>query len=202
MYFVNMNYLAHAYLSFGDPSLLLGNMISDFVKGKKQFDYPLPIQKGIILHRAIDSFTDAHPATKAATAFFKPNYRLYSAAFIDVIYDHFLANDSGVFKANTLLPFTQEVYELLEKQQNHMPDYFKMIFPYMKEQNWLYNYQYKWGIEKSFGGLVRRATYLKESAIAFELFQLHYEVLGQYYNDFFPELKKMALEKWSQLQIT
>jgi acyl carrier protein phosphodiesterase len=30
-----MNYLAHAYLSFGEPDILAGNMISDFVKGKK-----------------------------------------------------------------------------------------------------------------------------------------------------------------------
>ena len=41
-------------------------MISDFVKGKKQFDYPINIQKGIQLHRAIDTFTDQHHATKAA----------------------------------------------------------------------------------------------------------------------------------------
>ena len=40
--FVNciMNYLAHAYLSSGDPSIPAGNMISDYVKGKKKFDYP------------------------------------------------------------------------------------------------------------------------------------------------------------------
>ncbi len=37
-----MNYLAHAYLSFNDPEILVGNMISDFVKGKKKFDYPIP----------------------------------------------------------------------------------------------------------------------------------------------------------------
>ncbi len=41
-----MNYLAHAYLSFGDPDILAGNMISDFVKGKKKFDYPGPDTNG------------------------------------------------------------------------------------------------------------------------------------------------------------
>ncbi len=59
-----MNYLAHAYLSFNMPDILVGNMISDFIKGKKQFDYPLPVQKGIRLHRAIDTFTDTHAATQ------------------------------------------------------------------------------------------------------------------------------------------
>ncbi len=52
----SMNYLAHAYLSFHDPEVLVGNMISDFVKGKKQYDYPDGIQKGIRLHRIIDLF--------------------------------------------------------------------------------------------------------------------------------------------------
>ena len=53
-----MNYLAHAYLSFNDQEILTGNMISDFVKGKKKFDYPSRIQAGINLHRLIDNFTD------------------------------------------------------------------------------------------------------------------------------------------------
>ena len=71
-----MNYLAHAYLSFNQQEILVGNMISDFVKGKTKFNYPEGIQKGIALHRAIDEFTDTHPATKEAAAFFRPAYRL------------------------------------------------------------------------------------------------------------------------------
>lgn len=67
-----MNYLAHAYFSFGDPAILTGNMISDYVKGKKQFDYPIAIQKGIKLHRAIDQFTDDHATTKAIKQIFLP----------------------------------------------------------------------------------------------------------------------------------
>jgi acyl carrier protein phosphodiesterase len=202
MYFVCMNYLAHAYLSFNEPSLLLGNMISDFVKGKKKFDYPISIQHGIALHRAIDNFTDKHPATKEAAAFFKPTYRLYAGAFVDVVYDHFLANDQNVFTPDTLLLFTQKTYEILEKQQQYMPAFFQSMFPYMKTQNWLYNYQYKWGIEKSFGSVVRRAAYLTESGIAFELFQQHYHALNQCYNVFFPELKEMCLQEWDRLQKT
>ena len=86
-----MNYLAHAYLSFNEPAILVGNMISDFIKGKKQFDYPGPIQKGIRLHRDIDNFTDTHPVTQQLKSYFRPAYRLYSGAFSDVVYDHFLA---------------------------------------------------------------------------------------------------------------
>ena len=65
-------------------------MISDFVKGKKKFDYPAGIQKGIMLHRHIDNFTDTHEATREAKEIFRPHYRLYSGAFVDVVYDHCL----------------------------------------------------------------------------------------------------------------
>ena len=76
-YSYTMNYLAHAYLSFNKPEILIGNLISDFVKGKKKFDYSTGIQKGIALHRAIDQFTDDHAITQSAKLFFKPAYRLY-----------------------------------------------------------------------------------------------------------------------------
>ena len=88
-----MNLLAHAWLSFNQPDILVGNMISDYVKGKSKEAYPAEIQRGIMLHRAIDTFTDVHPSTIAAKQFFRPQYRLYAGAFVDVVYDHFLAND-------------------------------------------------------------------------------------------------------------
>src|SRR4051812_28673904 len=95
--FVGMNYLAHAYLSFNDPEILVGNMVSDFVKGKVKLSFSGKILTGINLHRAIDGFTDTHPATRKAMEFFRPSYRLYSGPIMDVLYDHFLANDAGIF---------------------------------------------------------------------------------------------------------
>ena len=92
-----MNYLAHAYLSFNNPGILAGNMISDFVKGKRKYDYPQKIQQGIAVHREIDRFTDTHPVTKEAKEIFRPAYRLYAGPLIDVVYDHFLANDIDQF---------------------------------------------------------------------------------------------------------
>src|ERR1700709_705966 len=97
-----MNYLAHAYLSFNDPEILIGNLISDFVKGKAKYDYPERILAGINLHRAIDNFTDTHDSTRIAKEVFRPYYRLYSGAFIDVVYDHFLATDATEFSAASL----------------------------------------------------------------------------------------------------
>src|SRR5687767_11792848 len=169
-----MNYLAHAYLSFQHPEILVGNMISDFVKGKKKFDFPESIQKGIALHRAIDRFTDEHEASKKAKGVFRDTYRLYSAVFVDVVYDHFLACDENEFPGESLLHFSSQVYRVLEKNFLILPEKFQQVFPYMQAHNWLYHYRFRWGIERSFGGLVRRSAWLTESDSAFLLFNENY----------------------------
>lgn len=195
-----MNYLAHAYLSFNMPDILVGNMISDFIKGKKQFDYPLPVQKGIRLHRAIDAFTDAHAVTQELKSFFKPQYRLYAGAFGDVVYDHFLANDSRLFPTATeLKQFTSNSYIVLKEYSAMFPPMFGRMFPYMMEQDWLYHYRFREGIQKSLGGLVRRAAYLTESEIAFNLFNEHYAAMEACYAAFFPELEIFATHHLQQL---
>jgi acyl carrier protein phosphodiesterase len=194
-----MNFLAHAYLSFGDAEILAGNMISDFVKGSSRFMFSGKIQKGIMLHREIDEFTDAHPATKKAKEFFRPHYRLYSGAIMDVLYDHFLANDETNFTDEGLKEFTLASYRQLENPAFHLPGRFLQVFEYMKAENWLYNYRQKEGIRKSLYGLVRRAKYLSESDTAYNLFIQHYVSLLECYQDFFPDVKQFAKEKFSAL---
>jgi acyl carrier protein phosphodiesterase len=187
-----MNYLAHAYLSFNNPDILVGNMISDFVKGKKQFDFPPSIQQGIQLHRAIDSFTDLHPATKEAKLLLKPAVGAYAGAFMDIVYDHFLALDANELSEPAWKEFAALTYQQLFARETFLPDKFARMLPYMASQNWLFNYRYPEGIEKSFGGLVRRAAYLEDHRAVFDLFIEHYNELGIHYKKFFPDVKKYA----------
>ena len=194
-----MNYLAHAYLSFNESGILTGNMISDFVKGKKKFDYNNTIQKGIILHRAIDEFTDSHIATKKAKLFFKPDYRLYSGAFVDVVYDHFLAIDENEFDESSLKKFSLHTYDLLNADEEFFPENFKHLFYYMRSENWLFNYKFKQSVYKSFAGLVRRASYMHEHQTAYNIFEKNYDELKTCYQNFFPSVKHFAFEKLQQL---
>ena len=195
-----MNYLAHAYLSFNQPDILAGNMISDFVKGKKKFDFSAEVQKGITLHRAIDEFTDFHAVTQIAKSYFKKDYRLYSGAFVDVLFDHFLANDKNQFAdENELDSFCKKTYIILQNEQVGMPEKFLQMLPYMQQQNWLYHYRTMDGMQKSFAGLARRAVYLNESEIAFKIFEDKYDELSECYQLFFPELKNFAFQQFNQL---
>lgn len=196
-----MNYLAHAYLSFGKPGIVTGNLISDFVKGKKKYGYPEKIFNGIELHRRIDEFTDSHEATSEAKVFFKPVYRLYAGAFVDVVYDHFLANDRNEFPAERdLFSFTQTVFSMVDADSDYLPERFALIFPFMKSQNWLYNYRLTDGINKSFHGLVRRALYMEDANPAFRIFNENYDQLRICYERFFPHVKSFAHKYLSNLQ--
>lgn len=236
-----MNYLAHAYLSFNNPEILAGNLVSDFVKGRKKLDFPEGIQKGIVLHRDIDNFTDTHETTRRAKVFFKPAYGLYSGALTDVVYDHYLANDPKEFfpegsahavqavaaegagsneeaegagpdgaaegtspdGAARLAAFAERTYQQMEQQMAPLtavfPERFVRMFPYMRSQNWLYNYRYKEGIYNSFAGLSRRALYMSGPEAAVEVFDKHYGELKACYDAFFPSLKHFAFSRFLEL---
>jgi acyl carrier protein phosphodiesterase len=197
--FLIMNFLAHAYLSFGNKEILVGNMISDSVKGKAQYDFIEGIQKGIVLHRRIDDYTDRHSAVKEAKEYFRPDYRLYSGPIIDILFDHFLAKDSKQFSPLDLNQFTKNVYQVLDEYTVHLPLRFVPIFTYMQSENWLFNYQYKEGITKSVRGLVRRSSYLNDSDTAIHLFHQHYNELETCYHQFFEDVKFYAKEQLTLL---
>jgi acyl carrier protein phosphodiesterase len=189
-----MNFLAHAYLSFGEKEILVGNIISDFVKGKAQYDFIPGIRKGIVHHRLIDDFTDTHYAVKKAKEVFRADYRLYSAPIIDILFDHFLAKDTLMFDTG-LKNFSEDVYRVLDMHAAHLPLRFVPVLAYMKNENWLFNYQYKQGIEKSIRGLVRRASFLEDANTAIALFNTHYNALEECYYSFIEDVKLFAKEQ-------
>ena len=187
-----MNYLAHAYLSFDNAGILVGNMISDFVKGRRKYDLPESIQRGITIHRKIDTYTDQHLANRELKLIFKPYYGLYSSAIMDVLFDHFLANDEEIFDDASLMEFSLRSYSTLDPYQEWFPDKFARMYPWMKSQNWLYHYRFREGMRNSLGGLARRALYMPDPAHAYSLFEEHYETLRAGYREFFPDLVEMT----------
>ena len=194
-----MNFLAHAYLSFNHPGILVGNMISDFVKGKKKYDYPHDVLGGINLHRAIDAYTDMHPATKEAKTFLASAAGPYAGAFVDVVYDYFLANDKTQFKAGQLAQTAQNTYTTLQQHEAILPHPFSLMLPYMVQHDWLGNYKTKIGIAKSFNGVAHRAKYLESSTAIYQLFEQHCSSLQECYNVFFPDVKLFAHQQFQAI---
>lgn len=185
-----MNYLGHAFLSGDDAELLAGNMIGDYVKGKKILEqYPEQVKNGILLHRKIDAYTDTHPASMRAKVWFREVYGMYSGAIIDTIFDHFLANDARYFSSQQeLRSFTQGVYKKLEQQKEYFPEKFSHLFPHMQEHDWLYNYRTLQGIQRSLKGLERRAKYIPPIEDAYQILIVSYYQLQQCYYEFIEDV--------------
>jgi len=186
-----MNFLAHSYLSFSEEQLV-GNMIADFVKNRDVARLPESIQKGIKLHRAIDTFTDAHPLIHEAKAPFRPLVRLYSGAFVDVAFDYFLANDTTENSQREWQEHSQRVYAVLRRYEEFLPEVFKKVLDKMQQDDWLYNYRNEWGIEYSFRNVVNKAQFLDKTTNVFPTFLANKDFLREKYEIFFPEIKSFA----------
>lgn len=187
-----MNYLGHAFLSFGDGEILTGNMAGDHFKGLKVLEtLPPRIAEGALLHRKIDGFADSHPAIARAKVWFREDFGLYSGAVLDTLFDHFLANDARYFSSEkALLTFTEETYQKLEEQRAYFPIGFASYFQHMKEHNWLYGYRNMMGVQRSLKGLQRRAKYIAPTEKAYETFVKHYYELNQCYYELIDDIVK------------
>lgn len=196
-----MNYLAHAFLSFHNADILTGNIMGDFVKGKKALHtYPNDIQKGLILHRKIDEFTDKHPVNARCKNMFRNDYGLFAGIFTDIIYDHFLANDPQYFSSEKkLFQFSQNSYKLIEANATIFPQKFGQLFEYMRKENWFYSYRTLKGIEKAFQALRYRSSYLQETQKAYHIFISNYYDLNQRYYELIEDIVTYAKNELNQL---
>ncbi|TCO10587.1 acyl carrier protein phosphodiesterase [Natronoflexus pectinivorans] len=144
-----MNYLAHLYLSGSEPGVKVGNFIGDYVKGKRYQRYPPAIQKGILLHRQIDSFTDKHPQLREGAKVFKPEYGRYSGVVMDVVYDHFLAANWSRYSDVSLRRFVSESHKILMRHYFSLPGVVKQFLPFLIRSRRMEQYQYMEGVEKT-----------------------------------------------------
>src|SRR5678815_1702168 len=117
-----MNFLAHAFLARDDDDLLLGSMMGDFVKGPLDGRYAPAITRGLSLHRAIDTYTDAHALVVRSRARVSAQRRRYAGILIDLFYDHYLARYWGDYATVPLAEFTASVYSTLLERRDLLPE--------------------------------------------------------------------------------
>ncbi len=179
-----MNILAHGYLSGRNDALLVGNFIGDFIKGDPTHPRhnlaPADVA-GVRLHRAIDTFTDAHPDVAAVRALLRPRCHKYAGVAVDVFFDHFLAVHFYELTGETLANFTAYFYAVLHQNANRLPPPAARMLDAMSRYNWLEQYQTFDGINRSLGGIARRTAYASglETAVV-DLERYHNEIEARF----------------------
>ncbi len=195
-----MNFLAHIYLSGDNKEVTIGNFIADGIKGKDYKKYPLQIQRGILLHRGIDSFTDQHPTVRKSTARLHKNYGHYSGVIVDILYDHFLAKNWENYHDQPLDEYVQEFYKLLNSEYELLPSRIQFMMPFMISDNWLLSYATIPGIGKILEQMNRRTKYKSNMNLAVEELKQYYTAFEDEFTSFFIELESFSKEKLLQLE--
>lgn len=195
-----MNFLAHIYLSGDEDAVIIGNFIADGIKGKKYLKFPKNIQRGILLHRAIDSYTDHHYVVRQSTRRLHEKYGHYSGVIVDILYDHFLAKNWDKYHHQPLDEYVDNFYTLLHKNYEILPTRIQRMIPYMTSDNWLLSYATIPGISKILQGMNVRTKGISKMNFAVLELQEFYEEFEEEFTTFFEELIAYSKNKLATLQ--
>jgi acyl carrier protein phosphodiesterase len=183
-----MNFLAHLFLSGENEEVMVGNLLGDFMRGRKPGAFSKDIAKGISLHRKIDEFTDNHPIVIETKHRLRTEFKHYAPVVADVFYDHFLAANFSDYSDIPLKEFAHNCYNILRMHKDLFPPRFQQALIYMRFRNVLVSYAKMNGIEFAFARMSRRTNHISNFHNATKELHKNYD---HYYSDFkifFPEL--------------
>lgn len=189
-----MNFLAHLYLACSpngqrnDEDLLVGNFIADSVKGDKYKTFGEGIAKGILMHRAVDYFSDHSPIYLQSVHRLRPVYGKYSGIITDMFYDYFLTLNWDTYSTVDLKEFCNEMYRILSLHKNDMPEESRIILEYMIKNDWLYSYKEIEGIRSALSGMSKRMKYYFPMDNAVDELKKNSPLYNQDFLAFFPLL--------------
>lgn len=195
-----MNFLAHIYLSGKNELLTIGNFAADGIRGKRFTQYPKAMQVGIILHRYIDSYTDAHLVFRQSTKRLHKPYGHYSGVIVDIFYDHFLAKNWRLYSDMPLDKYIQDFYKSLHENFEILPPRFKKLAPFMIQDNWLLSYASVDGIQNVLDGMNRRTQGRSKMNKATKELVEYYDAFEKDFKLFFEDLKSVSELKRIELE--
>ena len=184
-----MNFVAHQYLSFKQQSLQIGNLLGETVKGKQYLDFPDDIQKGILLHRSIDTFTDSHEIVKQSSSYFHETQHKFAPIIVDVIYDYFLIKHWNNFSDTPYQKFKLDCYQLFKNEYDTFPKKLQETIFYLLKYDWFENYSTIEGVQKTLKGIGSRAKFENNLHQIIPEFEQYYSMLEKDFLQFFPLLQ-------------
>lgn len=195
-----MNYLAHLFLADDSDDSLIGNLLGDFVKGRPGPQYNAEIVAGILLHRKIDAYSDAHKMMKDSRHRIGSRMRRFSGIIVDVCYDHFLAKHWRTYSDQDLRTFIRRAYGVLQKNRPTLPDRLQRILPYMISEDWLGRYIELQSVGKTLDRITLRLTNGQQFKGAIVEVESNYDELENDFQAFFPDLITFAMKAKQEMR--
>lgn len=173
--------------------------MADSIRGHHYLDYPEEIKKGILLHRYIDTFTDAHPIYRKSKHRLHEKYGHYSGVIMDIVYDHFLAKNWSQYSNEKLEDYSESFYNLLKENYDALTEKIKGMMPYMIARNWLVSYASIAGLEMILFQMDHRTKNRVNMHEAIVEIQQFYTEFEEEFTLFFDELQQHCIEKLKEL---
>ncbi len=152
-----MNFLAHALLAGEQPALIVGGVVGDWIKGPLPGALPEDLARGVALHRAIDDYAETHPAFQRSRARISQPRKRYAGIFVDIFYDHLLAQNWASVHHQPLEVYCSGIYRMIEERLPDLPAAAHPALAMMAREDWLSSYAHIEGIASVFGRMSRRA---------------------------------------------
>ncbi|URM36484.1 ACP phosphodiesterase [Flavobacterium anhuiense] len=190
-----MNFLAHIYLSGDNDLIKIGNFMADGIRGKQFEHFPEDVQKGILLHRFIDTYTDSHDIFRKSTKRLHERYHHYAGVIVDIVYDHFLAKNWEKYSDEKLELFVNRFYHSLHDNYEILTEKTQGLMPYMIERNWLVSYRTTEGIQHILTQMDRRSKNVSRMQFAVEELTEFYDEFEEEFTLFFEEMRAQSKEK-------
>lgn len=174
--------------------------MADSVRGHRYLDYPDELRKGILLHRYIDTFTDAHPIYRKSKHRLHEKYGHYSGVIMDIVYDHYLAKNWAMYSDVALEEYAATFYELLKDNYDILTEKTQKMIPYMIARNWLVSYATLEGLEMILFQMDYRTQHRANMQEAIVEVKNFYPQLEEEFTLFFEELRNHCEEKLKELE--
>lgn len=194
-----MNFLAHIYLSGNNDLIKIGNFIADGIRGHDYEQFPIDVQKGILIHRAIDTFTDAHPIFRKSKHRLHEAYGHYSGVIMDIFYDHFLAKNWASYSDEKLEDYAERFYQSLRDNYDWLNPKTQAMMPSMIGRNWLASYATVEGIGMILFQMDHRTKNRVSMQNAVKELEQYYTEFESEFTTFFEELRTHVQQKMAIL---
>ncbi len=188
-----MNFLAHLHLGQHLPTIeAAGNLTADHCKqaGNDAF------RRGVMVHRTIDAYTDAHPLTAKARALFPGSYRRFGGVLSDLVFDHCLARTWEEWSDHDSVDaFVSMQLTSMLAQSDQLPAEAVEAISRMDRGQWLQSYAEIEGMRITIERIVRRRPFAVRMLGAEAIMETHYEGFEHLFRKFYPLLQARVQEE-------
>ena len=196
-----MNWLAHVFLSEQKIDFQIGNFLADPLKGKLWDNASADMQKGVDIHKIIDSYTDSHRVVSTSKSRLREK-GLLKPVIVDLTYDYLLTKNWNMFSSIPIKEFLESFNRQAKKRSNDLPTQASELVANLADENRLNKYHDLNQLKQAFERIDTRLSkklLLRESAVGY------FDIVNEKINDlesdfliFFPDLCRFVKKDLDQ----